>query len=268
MNTFHQLWDINTPAEAKKIIEEQRSKYLHIINPKNLEEQALVLGGKDIYEKLIKGYTEKQWGRPATDIPAFIIQRIPFRFTYDNNYFNHAYQGIPIGGYNKLVSKLLNKIEVRLDTNFFENRQLFEDIASKIIFTGKIDEFYNYQFGKLEYRSLHFETKTLEVENFQGVAGVNYTDKAIPFTRIVEHKHFEFGMQKATVITHEYPDEFSTNKEPYYPINDMKNQDILKKYQQLAKTSTNIVFGGRLAEYKYYDMHQVIFAALSQFNTK
>jgi UDP-galactopyranose mutase len=262
MNTFYQLWGVKTPEEARLKIEEQKIAYKHIIEPKNLEEQALVLGGKDIYEKLIKGYTEKQWGRPATQIPAFIIRRIPFRFTYDNNYFNHPYQGIPVGGYNVLIEKLLSNVEVKTNTNFFENQEYFKKIANKIVFTGKIDEFFNFQFGKLEYRSLHFETEHLEVENYQGVAGMNYTDGEIPYTRIVEHKHFEFGTQPATIITREYPHEFSKDNEPYYPINDEKNQKILMQYQNLSKRHTNIIFGGRLAEYKYYDMHQIIANAL------
>lgn len=263
MNTFHQLWGIKTPEEARLKIEEQRANYSHITDPQNLEDQALVLGGKDIYEKLIKGYTEKQWGRPATEIPAFIIRRLPFRFTFDNNYFNHPYQGIPIGGYNMLIDKLLANVEVRMDVNFYANRTLFENIADKTIFTGQIDEFFHYQFGKLEYRSLNFETEKLNIENYQGVAGMNFTDKDIPYTRIVEHKHFEFGTQPITIITKEYPDEFSKNKEPYYPINDKINQVLLAKYQELAKELPNVIFGGRLAEYKYYDMHQIVENALN-----
>lgn len=262
MNTFYQLWGVKTPEEAKAKIEEQRDIYKYIKDPQNLEEQALVLGGKDIYEKLIKGYTEKQWGRPATEIPAFIIRRLPFRFTYDNNYFNHPYQGIPIGGYNILIKKLLANIELSLNTDFFKNRKYFESIAHKIVFTGRIDEFFNYQFGKLEYRSLQFETEQLNIENYQGTAGMNYTDKNIPYTRIVEHKHFEFGTQPTTIITREYPDEFSKDKEPYYPINDKKNQNLLSKYQVLATQLPKIIFGGRLAEYKYFDMHQVINTAI------
>lgn len=258
MNTFHQLWGVKTPEEAKLEIAKQRKAYAHIINPKNLEEQALLLGGKDIYEKLIKGYTEKQWGRPATEIPAFIIRRLPFRYTYNNNYFDHPYQGIPMGGYNLLIEKLLKNIEVKINTDFFKNRDYFEKIADKIIFTGRIDEFFNYQFNKLEYRSLHFENEHINIENFQGVAGVNYTDIGIPFTRIVEHKHFEFGTQPTTIITREYPHEFSKDNEPYYPINDDKNQNTLKKYQELSLKYPNVIFGGRLAEYKYYDMHQII----------
>lgn len=258
MNTYYKLWGLKTPEEARKKIDEQRAAFQHLTEPKNLEEQALLLGGKDIYEKLIKGYTEKQWGRPATQIPAFIIRRLPFRFTFDNNYFNHPYQGIPIGGYNVLIENLLANIEVKTNINFFENQEYFKNIANKIVFTGTIDEFFKYQFGKLEYRSLHFETEQLEMENYQGVAAMNFTDREIPFTRIVEHKHFEFGTQPTTIITREYPLEFSKDNEPYYPINDEKNQKILIQYQQLAKKNTNIIFGGRLAEYKYYDMHQII----------
>ncbi|MCK3686156.1 UDP-galactopyranose mutase [Maribellus sp. YY47] len=264
MNTFYQLWGVCTPEQAKHKIAEQRNAYKHIQNPKNLEEQALVLGGKDIYEKLIKGYTEKQWGRPATQIPAFIIRRLPFRFTFDNNYFNDLYQGIPIGGYTNLVKKLLEGIEVRTEVNYFEERTNLHALADKVVFTGKIDEFFDYQFGKLEYRSLHFEHEVLQTENFQGNAVVNYTEREVPFTRILEHKHFEFGQQDKTIITREYPHEFSQDKEPYYPINDAKNQAIYEMYLKLSKENNNIIFGGRLAEYKYYDMHQVIEKALDK----
>jgi len=266
MNTFYQLWGVKTPREAKAKIEEQRAAWKHITEPKNLEEQALVLGGKDIYEKLIKGYTEKQWGRPATQIPSFIIRRLPFRFTFDNNYFNDTYQGIPIGGYTKLVEKLLEGIEVRTNTNYFEHKSELDQLANKIVYTGKIDEFFDYKFGKLEYRSLHFENELLDIPNFQGNAVVNYTDKDVSFTRILEHKHFEFGTQSVTYITREYPHEFSKDNESYYPINDEKNQNLLAKYQKLAENHKNIIFGGRLAEYKYYDMHQVIDAALNKVN--
>jgi UDP-galactopyranose mutase len=266
MNTFYQLWGVKTPQEAQAKIDEQRVEYAHITEPQNLEEQALVLGGRDIYEKLIKGYTEKQWGRPATEIPAFIIRRLPFRFTFDNNYFNDTYQGIPIGGYTKLVEKLLEGIEVRTRTNYFEHKSELEQLAEKVIFTGKIDEYFGYQFGKLEYRSLHFENELLETPNFQGNAVVNYTNREVPYTRIIEHKHFEFGTQEKTYITREYPHEFSKDNESYYPINDDKNQTLLKQYQQLANKQQHVIFGGRLAEYKYYDMHQVIDAALSKLN--
>jgi UDP-galactopyranose mutase len=264
MNTFYQLWGVKTPEEAKNKIEEQKGEYKHILEPKNLEEQALVLGGNDIYKKLIKGYTEKQWGRPATEIPAFIIRRLPFRFTFDNNYFNDTFQGIPIGGYTKLVEKLLIGIEIRLNTDYFDNKEELDRLATKIVYTGKIDEFFDYKFGKLEYRSLHFENELLETPNYQGNAVINYTEKDVPFTRILEHKHFEFGTQEKTYITREYPHEFSKDKEPYYPVNDEKNQLLLARYQELEKIKTNIIFGGRLAEYKYYDMHQVIDTALNK----
>ena len=262
MNTFYQLWGVKTPEEAKQKIEEQRAAYAHITEPKNLEEQALVLGGKDIYEKLIKGYTEKQWGRPATGIPAFIIRRLPFRFTFDNNYFNDTYQGIPVEGYTKLIEKMLDGIEVINAVNYFEDKQKWNSMADKVIFTGKIDEFYDFQFGELEYRSLHFENEILDTPNYQGNAVVNYTEKEIPYTRIIEHKHFEFGTQEKTYITREYPHEFSINKESYYPINDDKNQAIFEKYQELSQNDDYVIFGGRLAEYKYYDMHHVIDKAL------
>lgn len=263
MNTFQQLWGVRTPEEAQNKIEEQ-VKASGIKDPKNLEEQAISLVGIDIYEKLIKGYTEKQWGRKATELPAFIIKRLPVRFTYDNNYFNDKYQGIPIGGYNKLIEGLLDGIEVRLEVDFFVQREEFTKIADKIVFTGKIDEFYNNQFGSLEYRSLKFDTKTLDQPNFQGNAVINYTESKIPYTRIIEHKHFEFGTQKKTVITYEYPDEWSLGKESYYPVNDDKNNAIYNQYKSLAEKDKNVIFGGRLAEYKYYDMHQIIGSALKK----
>ena len=266
MNTFYQLWGVKTPEEAIEKINEQRADYKHITDPKNLEEQALVLGGKDIYEKLIKDYTEKQWGRPATEIPAFIIRRLPFRFTFDNNYFNDTYQGIPIGGYTQLFEKLLTGIEVRTDINYFEQKEALDQLAEKVVYTGKIDEYFNYQFGKLEYRSLHFENELLETSNFQGNAVVNYTDSLVPYTRIIEHKHFEFGDQEKTYITREYPHEFSKDNEPYYPMNDDKNQTLLAKYQGLVKDQKQVIFGGRLAEYKYYDMHQIVEKALNVEN--
>ena len=264
MNTFYQLWKVKTPEEAREKLKEQREKYLHITNPQNLEEQALVFGGDEIYEKLIKGYTEKQWGRPADKIPAFIIKRLPFRFTFDNNYFNDHYQGIPIGGYTKLIEKLLIGCDVKTGVNYFDYKNTFDIQAEKILFTGKIDEFFNYCFGKLEYRSLYFEHKLLEIPDFQGNAVVNYTDFQTPYTRILEHKHFEFGTQPITYITKEYPHEFSKDNEPYYPINDAFNQNILKKYKELESTVPQVIFGGRLAEYKYYDMHQVISNALDK----
>ena len=257
MNTFNKLWGVVTPEEAKAKIEEQKKEF-SIIEPKNLEEQAISLIGKYIYEKLIKGYTEKQWGRKATELPAFIIKRLPVRFTYDNNYFNDRYQGIPIGGYTKIIEKMLDGIEVKLNTNFFDNREYFENIAEKIVFTGMIDEFYNYKFGKLEYRSLRFETEILDKENYQGNAVVNYTEREIPYTRIIEHKHFEFGKQEKTVITKEYPSEWKEGDEPYYPVNDEKNNKLYEKYKELAEKETNVIFGGRLGEYKYYDMDKVI----------
>jgi len=263
MNTFQQLWGVRTPEEAQNKIEEQ-VKASGIKDPKNLEEQAISLVGIDIYEKLIKGYTEKQWGRKATELPAFIIKRLPVRFTYDNNYFNDKYQGIPIGGYNKLIEGLLDGIEVRLEVDFFAQREEFTQIADKIVFTGKIDEFYNNQFGSLEYRSLKFETKTLDQSNFQGNAVINYTESKIPYTRIIEHKHFEFGTQKKTVITYEYPDEWSLGKESYYPVNDDKNNAIYNQYKSLSEKDKNVIFGRRLAEYKYYDMHQIIGSALKK----
>ncbi len=262
MNTFYQLWGVKTPAEAKQKIEEQRKEYTKI-TPKNLEEQALSLGGKDIYETLIKGYTEKQWGRPATEIPAFIIKRLPFRFTFDNNYFNDDYQGIPIGGYNKLIEGLLEGIEVHTKIDYFDQREAFDQKGEIILYTGKIDQFFNYQFGKLEYRSLYFETKLIDDTNYQGNAVINYTDKNIPYTRIIEHKFFEFGTQEKTVITKEYPHEFSKDNEPYYPINDKLNTEMLSKYHELSsQVSHKYIFGGRLADYKYYDMDDTIDAAL------
>lgn len=263
MNTFQQLWGVRTPEEAQNKIEEQ-VKASGIKDPKNLEEQAISLVGIDIYEKLIKGYTEKQWGRKATELPAFIIKRLPVRFTYDNNYFNDKYQGIPIGGYNKLIEGLLDGIEVQLNVDFFAQREELSKLADKIVFTGKIDEFYNNQFGSLEYRSLKFDTKTLDQPNFQGNAVINYTESEIPFTRIIEHKHFEFGTQKKTVITYEYPDEWSLGKESYYPVNDDKNNSIYNQYKKLSEKDKNVIFGGRLAEYKYYDMHQIIGSALKK----
>ena len=262
MNTFYQLWGVKTPEEAQKKIEEQKAEFSYIKEPKNLEEQALILGGKDIYEKLIKGYTEKQWGRPATDIPAFIIKRLPFRFTFDNNYFNDIYQGIPIGGYTLLVEKLLEGIEYKLGVNYLENREYWNSMADTIVYTGKIDEFFNNCFGSLDYRSLRFENEILDTPNYQGNAVVNYTEREIPYTRIIEHKHFEFGTQPKTIITKEYPLDISESNEAYYPINDERNQKIYQQYENLAKSEINIIFGGRLAEYKYYDMHQVIERAL------
>ncbi len=263
MNTFYQLWKVRTPAEVKQIIDKQIEDS-NIKNPQNLEEQAISLVGTDIYEKLIKGYTEKQWGCKATELPAFIIKRLPVRFTYDNNYFNDKYQGIPIGGYNKLIEGLLAGIEVKLDTDYFTNREDWDALAENIVFTGRIDQFFNYQFGQLNYRSLRFENEVHDTDNYQGNAVVNYTEREIPYTRIIEHKHFEFGAQPKTVITKEYPQNWDEEKEPYYPINDEKNNAVYKKYQELTKSSNNVIFGGRLAEYKYYDMHQIIASALKK----
>lgn len=263
MNTFYQLWGVKTPEEAKQKIQEQVKK-LNINKPKNLEEQAISLVGEDIYNKLIKGYTEKQWGRKATELPAFIINRLPVRFTFDNNYFNDKYQGIPIGGYNTLIDKLLEGIEIKTDIDYFKDQEKWNSLAEKVVFTGKIDEFYDYKYGKLEYRSLKFEHSRLEQENYQGNAVVNYTEREIPYTRIIEHKHFEFGKQSHTVITKEYPQEWSLGKEPYYPINNDKNKEVYNSYKAESNNEEKVIFGGRLAEYKYYDMHQVIASALSR----
>lgn len=261
MNTFHQMWNVNTPEEAKKIIEEQRNEF-EGKKPANLEEQAISLVGRDIYEKLIKGYTEKQWGRRATELPAFIIKRLPVRFNYDNNYYNDRYQGIPIGGYNRIIKSLLDGIEVRLGVDYLDNRQELDSLANKVVYTGQIDEFFDFKFGTLEYRALKFENEILEIDNYQGVAGMNYTDASTPYTRIVEHKHFEFGRQDKTVITKEYSMEWEKGMEPYYPVNDQINNDKFLVYKGLADTFENVIFGGRLAEYKYYDMHQVIARAI------
>ncbi|MEO6583848.1 MAG: UDP-galactopyranose mutase [Ferruginibacter sp.] len=261
MNTFYKLWKVKTPKEAQQKIQEQIAS-LNITVPANLEEQALALVGTDIYEKLIKGYTEKQWGRKATELPAFIIKRLPVRFTFDNNYFNDKYQGIPVGGYNRITEGLLNGIEVRLDTDYFKDKNHFDSLAEKIVYTGPLDEYFDFRFGELEYRSLRFEHEHLNVPNYQGNAVVNYTEASVPYTRIIEHKHFEFGTQPTTVITREYSAEWSKGMEPYYPVNDAINTQRFKQYQELAVHESNIIFGGRLAEYKYYDMHQVIGSAL------
>ena len=261
MNTFNKLWGVVTPDEARIKIEEQCRKYSGK-EPLNLEEQALKLCGEDIYHTLIKGYTEKQWGRPATELPPFIIKRIPFRFTYDNNYFDDPYQGIPIGGYNKLIESMLQGIEFMPDRDYFANREYFNKIANKILFTGCIDEFFDYEFGKLEYRSLEFEHQILHCKDFQGNAVVNYTEADIPFTRIIEHKHFEYGQQNCTVITREYPQNFSKGSEPYYPINDNKNSLIFKQYREKASTCPHLLLTGRLAQYAYLDMDDTIEAAL------
>lgn len=261
MNTFSRLWGIRTPEEAKDIIDKQRAEY-GVEEPKNLEEQALSLAGKDVYEKLIKGYTEKQWGRPCTELPAFIIKRLPFRFIYDNNYFNDRYQGIPIGGYTPIVAKMLEGIEVRLETDYFDFIKENPDIADITLFTGMIDEYYGYQLGALEYRTVRFETEVLDCENYQGNAVVNYTEREVPYTRIIEHKHFEFGKQPKTVISREYSSEWKPGIEPYYPINNEENNSLFAKYRELADKEEKVIFGGRLGNYKYYDMDKVIEAAL------
>lgn len=277
MNTFYQMWGVKTPQEAQVKLQEQRREAMErlktdgISEPRNLEEQALVLIGRDIYEQLIKGYTEKQWGRPCADLPAFIIRRLPVRLTFDNNYFNDSYQGIPIGGYNRLIEGLLDGIEVRLDSDFFADRPYWESVAEKIVFTGKIDEFYGYQFGKLEYRTVRFETETVGISNYQGNAVVNYTSSDVPFTRIIEHKHFEvFGDtvydNPLSVISREYSTEWRDGMEPFYPVNDARNQTVYAQYRDLADQESNIIFGGRLAEYKYYDMAPIVSQVLRQFN--
>lgn len=259
MNTFNKLWGVVTPADALAVIEKQR---INFAEPKNLEEKALSLVGTDIYEKLIKGYTEKQWGRSCRNLPSFIIERLPLRFTYNNNYFNDTYQGIPIGGYTPIIKKMLSNAEVALNTDFMENKKELLRCANTTIYSGAIDAYFDYTLGTLEYRSLRFEQEIIQTENFQGVAAVNYTDAETPFTRIIEHKHFEFSKQPNTVITREYPLEWTLGKESYYPVNDDKNQALYKKYKGLAETEKNVVFGGRLGEYKYYDMWQVIKSAL------
>jgi UDP-galactopyranose mutase len=261
MNTFSKMWNIATPQEAKDIIASQIAD-LNITEPKNLEEQALSLVGKDVYEKLIKGYTEKQWGRDCKDLPSFIIKRLPLRFIYDNNYFNDRYQGIPIGGYTKIVEKMLDGIEVRLNTNYLDNREEFDAMADKIVYTGMIDQFYDYKLGVLEYRSVRFETEELDMENFQGNAVVNYTEREVPYTRIIEHKHFEFGKQPTTIISREYSSEWKKGDEPYYPVNNDKNNNLYQQYKDLADKEAKVIFGGRLGGYKYYDMDKVIMAAL------
>ena len=262
MNTFNKMWGVITPQEAAAKIEEQR-KEAGITEPKNLEEQAISLVGKDIYEKLIKGYTQKQWGRKCTELPSFIIKRLPVRLTFNNNYFNDLYQGIPMGGYNVIIDKMLDGVEVELGTDYLANKDKYENIADKIIFTGPIDEFYDYCFGPLEYRSVRFETEELPVENYQGNAVINYTDAETPYTRIIEHKHFEFGTQPTTVISKEYSAEWKVGDEPYYPVNNDKNAALYQKYLDKSKEENKVIFGGRLGEYKYYDMDKVIESALN-----
>ena len=261
MNTFSKMWGIKTPAEAKAMIEKQ-VRETGITEPKNLEEQGLSLVGKDVFEKLVKGYTEKQWGRSCSELPAFIIRRLPVRFTYDNNYFNDRYQGIPIGGYTKIVEKMLEGADVQTDTDYFEFRKSNPDIADTTIFTGMIDEYFDYQLGALEYRSVRFETEVLDTDNYQGNAVVNYTEREVPYTRIIEHKHFEFGTQEKTVISREYSSEWKVGMEPYYPVNDEKNGKLFAAYKELAEKEEHVIFGGRLGNYQYYDMDKVVEAAL------
>lgn len=262
MNTFSKLWGVVTPEQAQQKIAEQRSKVKG--EPQNLEEQAISLVGEDIYKKLIKGYTEKQWGRDCKDLPAFIIKRLPVRYTYDNNYFNDLYQGIAVGGYNVLVENLLKGIDVQLGVDYIAEREKYNALADKVLYTGTIDSFYGYRFGKLEYRSLRFETEVLDTPNYQGVAVVNYTDRETPYTRVIEHKHFEFGIQDKTVITKEYPADWQEGMEAYYPVNNDKNGELYAQYKALADKEENVIFGGRLAEYKYYDMDKVIESALQK----
>lgn len=269
MNTFYQMWGVTTPEEARQKIDEQKADAVRemqsqgVSEPRNLEEQALTLIGKDIYERLIKGYTEKQWGRKCSELPAFIIKRLPVRFVFDNNYFNDRYQGIPVGGYNKLVDELLRGCDILTDTDYFANREHWESIACKTVFTGKIDEFYQYRFGKLQYRTVRFEQKTFDQPNYQGNAVVNYTHRDIPYTRVIEHKHFEmFGNEvqqcPKTVVSWEYSTEWKDGMEPYYPVNDEQNNALYEQYKSLAEKEENVIFGGRLAEYKYYDMAPIV----------
>ena len=262
MNTFYQMWGTKTPAEAIAKIEEQK-KEANITEPQNLEEQAISLVGRDIYTKLIKGYTEKQWGRDCRDLPAFIIKRLPVRLTFDNNYFNDRYQGIPLDGYTPVIEKMLEGIEVKLETDFFDDREHWENIAEKIVFTGMIDQYYDYEFGRLEYRGLKFETETLDMENYQGNAVINYTEREIPYTRIIEHKHFERSESPKTIVTKEYPAQWNPGDEAYYPVNNDKNNEIYSKYEELSKKEDKVIFGGRLGTYKYYDMWKIIEEALN-----
>ena len=262
MNTFSKMWGIKTPAEAKAIIEAQKAEY-NIENPQNLEEQALSLIGKDVYEKLVKGYTEKQWGRSCTELPSFIIRRLPVRYTYDNNYFNDRFQGIPIGGYTKIIEKMLDGVDVLLETSFDDYKAANDISDMKIVYTGNVDEYFGYKYGALQYRTVRFETEILEdCDNYQGNAVVNYTEREVPYTRIIEHKHFEFGQGKGTIISKEYSSEWSVGIEPYYPINNDENNALYQKYEAIANAEPNVIFGGRLGKYKYYDMDKVIEAAL------
>ena len=269
MNTFYQMWGVRTPEEAQAKIEEQRREAMEamrregVSEPRNLEEQALTLIGRDIYERLIKGYTEKQWGRSCKDLPAFIIRRLPVRLVYDNNYFNDKYQGIPIGGYNKLIDRMLEGADVRTGIDFFDDRELWEAKAEKVVFTGKIDEYFGYRYGMLEYRTVSFKQETLDMANYQGNAVVNYTDKEVPYTRVIEHKHFEmFGQEvydnPKTVVSREFSTEWKPGMEPYYPVNDERNNSLAEQYRALAAQEKNVIFGGRLAEYKYYDMAPIV----------
>ncbi len=279
MNTFYQMWGVTTPAEAMAKLDEQRAEAAAkmkddgVTVPRNLEEQARILIGEDIYERLIKGYTEKQWGRPCVDLPAFIIKRLPVRLVFDNNYFNDKYQGVPIGGYNKLIAGLLDGIETKTGTDFFTNRLYWEGLADTIVFTGKIDEYYGYCYGKLEYRTVRFEEEVLDMPNYQGNAVVNYTDKDVPYTRIIEHKHFEmFGSEvynsSKTLISKEYSTEWKDGMEPYYPVNDDRNNSLYCQYKALADKEKRVIFGGRLAEYRYYDMHQIVECLLERFRSE
>ena len=271
MNTFYQMWGVTTPAAAKAKIEEQRQEVVkrmraaNVLEPRNLEEQARMLIGDDIFETLIKGYTEKQWGRPCNELPAFIIKRLPVRFTFDNNYFNDTYQGIPIGGYNRLIEGLIGDVEVKVDTDYFQNRAYFDSLARTIVFTGQLDEFFDYSLGHLQYRTVRFEQEQLNTSNYQGNAVINYTAADVPYTRIIEHKHFEFGTQQTTIISREYSTEWSEGMEPYYPINDDRNNTLAQQYRDMAAEKKNVIFGGRLAEYKYFDMDKVMRSALDAF---
>lgn len=264
MHTFHQMWGVQTPEKAKQIIEEQRREITG--EPKNLEEQAISLVGRDIYEKLIKGYTEKQWGRACDALPAFIIKRLPVRFRYDNNYFNDPFQGIPKEGYTAMIENMLDGVQVVLETDYLKDKKRFDTCAKKVIYSGPIDAYFDYCLGPLEYRTLRFESEVLDMENYQGVAVMNYTDRETPYTRVLEHKHFNFGTQEKTIITREYPAEWKLGDDPYYPINNEKNQNLYLRYKEMAKGEKHVIFGGRLAEYKYYDMWQVVQKALLYAN--
>ena len=265
MNTFNRMWNVKTPLEALLKINEQRGKYSEIIEPSNLEEQALKMCGEDIYRFFIQGYTEKQWGKSAKELPPFIIKRIPFRFVYDNNYFDDPFQGIPIGGYNQIITKMLSRTDVLLNTDYFKDREHLNGLAHKVVFTGCIDEFFDYQLGRLEYRSLRFEHQRLEIDNFQGNVAINYTERDVPYTRVIEHKHFEYGQQPFTVVTYEYPATYSKDNEPYYPINDDTNMKLYNRYLELAASCPDVLFGGRLGQFSYFDMDDTIESALSLF---